>query len=424
MGLKLSKQQTSCFNKYKILVSAYACSPNRGSEPGMGWHFVKGLSQFHEVHVIVEQHKWEKPITEYLEAHPELKENLKFYFIEKHRNKRLRKIWPPSYYWFYKGWQKKVYKLALSLDAKENFDLIHQLNMVGYREPGFLWKINKPFVWGPIGGLENSPWAFLPSLGFKGLLFYSGRNFINFWQRNFLSRPKRAAKRPNNALIAATPSNAEIIKKIWHQDAITICEVGQEKNNIEDIVLRNPDKPLKIVWSGIHTPGKNLPLLLKALHKVSLNYELHVLGQGEMTSSWRNTAKNLDIKNISWYGWIEQPKAIDIMKKGHVFVITSISDLTSTVTLEALSYGLPIICLDHCGFTHVVNEQCGIKIPVNTPDKAAVNIGAALTSLYNDENKRTALSKGALQRAADFNWDNKIKALNTIYDTLVVGDKE
>jgi hypothetical protein len=38
--------------KLKLLISAYACGPNRGSEPGMGWNFVIGLGKFHEVHVI------------------------------------------------------------------------------------------------------------------------------------------------------------------------------------------------------------------------------------------------------------------------------------------------------------------------------------------------------------------------------------
>ena len=52
--------------KLKILISCYACSPYRGSEPGMGWGFVKGISQFHEVHVITEQEKWEEEINKYL----------------------------------------------------------------------------------------------------------------------------------------------------------------------------------------------------------------------------------------------------------------------------------------------------------------------------------------------------------------------
>ena len=90
--------------KLKILVSAYACAPNKGSEPGMGWNFVTGLANFHELHVIVEKRKWEQPILEYLKVYPELKANLRFYFIDKTRNKWLRKLWPPSYYWFYKVW--------------------------------------------------------------------------------------------------------------------------------------------------------------------------------------------------------------------------------------------------------------------------------------------------------------------------------
>ena len=35
--------------------------------------------------------------------------------------------------------------LGLKLDKKENFDIVHQLNMVGYREPGYLWKIDFQF---------------------------------------------------------------------------------------------------------------------------------------------------------------------------------------------------------------------------------------------------------------------------------------
>ena len=56
--------------KLKILVSCYACSPFRGSEPGMGWSFVKGISDFHEVHVLVEQLKWESDIHKYIDENP------------------------------------------------------------------------------------------------------------------------------------------------------------------------------------------------------------------------------------------------------------------------------------------------------------------------------------------------------------------
>jgi glycosyltransferase involved in cell wall biosynthesis len=406
--------------KLKILVSAYACAPNKGSEPGMGWNFVIGLAKFHELHVIVEKRKWQQPIKEYLELHPSLKQKLTFHFIDKKRNKWLRKLWPPSYYWFYKKWQKKAYKLALELDKKENFDLIHQLNMVGYREPGYLWKIRKPFVWGPIGGLENSPWRFLHSLGFKGFLFYAGRNLINLWQRNFLIRPRLAVKRKDTAVISATLDNKLLVKRLWSKDSTLISEVGQELNKRDKINIREKNEALKNIWSGQHTAGKNLNLLLKALKDVNFNFQLHVLGQGDMTSSCKILANLLGIqKQIIWHGWVEKSKAFEVLSNGHVFCITSIKDLTSTVTLEALSFGLPIACLDHCGFSHVVNDSCGIKINVSTPKKAAIDLSKALEKIYTDESLRQSLSQGAFERAKDFSWDSKIDRLNTIYNELL-----
>ena len=149
----------------KILVNCYACSPYKGSEPGMGWNFVKALASLYELHIITES-KFKVDLDRYFTEHPEEMGKFNFYFIRKERHKKLRKIYPPSYYWFYKKWQKKAYKLALELHDKEKFDIIHQLNMVGYREPGYLWKIqNVPFIWGPIGGFNITPWNMLPSMG-------------------------------------------------------------------------------------------------------------------------------------------------------------------------------------------------------------------------------------------------------------------
>lgn len=406
--------------KLKILVSAYACAPNKGSEPGMGWNFVTGLANFHELHVIVEKRKWEQPINDFLEKNPELNDSVTFYFIDKKRNKPLRKIWPPSYYWFYKKWQKEAYKLACQLDKKENFDLIHQLNMVGYREPGYLWKIKKPFVWGPIGGLENSPWRFLPSLGCAGFIFYTGRNILNLWQRRFLSRPKKAAKREMAALISATPNTSKLAKSIWDNESHVICEVGFQNTQKIAFNKRKNGEPLKIVWSGLHIPRKNLSLLLKSLANVNFKFELHILGDGKLNASWKKLAKELRVdESCIWYGWVDKVVADKVYNSAHVFCITSISDLTSTVTLEALSYGLPIICLDHCGFSHVVNENCGIKINVSTPKKASMDFSKALEKIYADENYRQSLSQGAFLRAKDFSWESKINRLNTIYNELL-----
>lgn len=406
--------------KLKILVSCYACSPKRGSEPGMGWSFVSGLSKYYEVHVISEQEKWEKDIQEELSKNKN--ENLKFYFLPKKRAKLLRKIWPPSYYWFYKKWQEKAFSLAKELDAKENFDLIHQLNMVGYREPGFLWKIDKPYVWGPIGGTENIPWKLFSLFSLYGKLFYGFRNIINSYQVKYAKRPELAASKKESVLVAATPDIQKSIKKYWNADSFIIPEIGAPENNIVEITPRRENEPLKIVWTGQHIQRKALHLLLQSLALVdtSVNWELHILGVGSETKAWKKLAQNLKIDtNCIWYGWIDKSKALSVMKNAHVLAITSLYDLTSTVIVEGISLGLPVVTLDHCGFSFVINDTCGIKIPVNNPERIFNDFSKSIEKLYADEEHRFSLAKGALQRAKDFSWDSKIEQLNKVYQKLI-----
>ena len=407
--------------KLKILISCYACSPKRGSEPGMGWSFVYGLSKHHEVHVIVEKEKWQKDIEAFIKENKN--DNLKFYFIYKKRNRFLRKIWPPSYYWFYKIWQKEAYTLAQKLEAQHNFDAIHQLNMVGYREPGFLWKIKKPFIWGPIGGTENVSWKLFSLFNLHGKLFYGGRNLINSYQKNYFKRPRMAASHENSVLIAATPDIKKSINTLWNRDSVVIPEVGAVNMPEIEINKRSSTEPLKIVWSGQHTSGKALHILLKSLALLNsdVKWELHILGVGKETENWKDLSQELKIgNNCIWYGWIEKKEAFQIMKNGHCLAITSLKDLTSSVIIEGISLGLPIVTLDHCGFSFVVNQLCGIKIPVNNLDKIYVNFKNAIEKLYSNEKLRVSLAEGALKRAKEFSWDSKIEQLNSVYQKLVL----
>ena len=38
--------------RHKVLLSAYACEPNKGSEPGVGWNWAKHLAEKYEIYVI------------------------------------------------------------------------------------------------------------------------------------------------------------------------------------------------------------------------------------------------------------------------------------------------------------------------------------------------------------------------------------
>jgi glycosyltransferase involved in cell wall biosynthesis len=404
--------------RLKVLISAYACSPVRGSEPGMGWGFISSLAQFHNLWVITEKEKFQKEVEEGLKSNPELAKHVRFFFIQKERHRTLRKIWPPSYYWFYRSWQKEAFTLAKRLHQEIHFDVVHQLNMVGFREPGYLWRLDTPFVWGPIGGFVQMPMRFFSLLGTYGSLYYVGRNFLNRFQIKTLPRPLKAADRAGAGLIAATSETAKSIQNFWQKDSHIICEVGLPGIKVASFSKRADNESLRLVWSGLHTPGKALPILLKALAVMPnhINWRLDILGEGRETSKWKQLAIKLGIANrCHWHGWIPRNESLKTMQHGHVFIVSSLQDLTSTVILEALALGLPVICLDHCGFADVVTPECGIKIPVTYPQKVIEDMSQAIQRLADNEPLRQQKAAGALNRAAEFSWDNKAKKLSEIY---------
>ncbi|MCP3965750.1 MAG: glycosyltransferase family 4 protein [Lentisphaerae bacterium] len=101
-------------------------------------------------------------------------------------------------------------------------------------------------------------------------------------------------------------------------------------------------------------------------------------------------------------------------------VVTSIKDLTSTVLLEAISCGLPVICLKNCGLSHVIDDSCGIKILAKTPKQIENDIAANIHKLYNNEDLHHKMATGALKRAEEFSWDKKIVELNSIYTESII----
>lgn len=404
----------------KILLSAYACSPYKGSEAGVGWNFIKNISGHHIVHVITEEIEFKRDIEKYLAENPGMNK-VTFHYIPR-KIEYFSRVFPPFFYLFYNNWQKRAFKLALKLEENENFDIIHQLNFVGFREPGYLWKINKPFVWGPVGGMDNTALKLLFNLDLQSFLYYFLRNIMNKLQIMLLLRPKEAANRPNNLLIAATPQTQAYIKKYWNCNSIVMPEVGQEERKIVSLVKRNPGETLQIIWSGQHTSGKALNILLKSLAKLprEIDWSLVVLGDGKKTSSWKRLAKKLNLDHkVTWAGWLPKAIAHEKMMGAHLICITSLKDLTSTVVLEGLSFGLPVVCIDHLGFANVVNDQCGIKIPVLMPDQLTLAFAQAISNLYFNEDLRYKLAQGAASRARDFSWSGKTEHLNQIYNSLL-----
>jgi glycosyltransferase involved in cell wall biosynthesis len=415
----------------RVLVAAYACNPNKGSEEGVGWGWVKALSKHHNLWVLsAEYHR--SDIENAIKVDPNLFKHVNFIFVpQRPWHYKPTRAWiyiensvlKPLMNLAYHLWQKDAYYLAAILHRQVGFELVHQLTYVGFRFPGKLWKLNVPFVWGPIGGLENTPWRFFPELGLKGCIYHTGKNIINTLQKRILSGPKFAFKKASGGgIVAATKSIEGEILRWYGEKSEVVCEIGPPPSIATNHSIRKPGEEVKLSWSGLHVPRKALPLLLKALSNLpsEVNWRLDIMGAGGCTKKWRHLAKTLDVeKRCKWYGHLTRKEALGKVHQSHLFIITSLKDLTSTVLLEALAQGVPVICPDHCGFSDVVTGDCGLKIGIQTPRQFVNDLAAAIEMLADNEEKRRRLAVGALRRIQDYSWEKKAKKINRIYERVV-----
>lgn len=389
----------------------------------MGWNWVNSIACNHEVWVLTAAHQAEDIL-----AMRGLCSNLRFVFVP-HRLwhyapspgwKRIENsIAKPIMNLAYIAWQRDAHAIARELVRNRRFDLVHQLTYVGFRFPGQLWKLGLPFVWGPVGGLENTAWGLLPAMGLGGAAYYAGRNLVNSAQRRWQRSPRRAASAAGPGLIAATDGIARELKSLYGADATVISEVvAPLKLSPSTPRERAPNEPLRIVWSGLLLPGKALNLLLHALAALSadLSIELHILGGGPRLAAWQELAARLGVaQRCVWHGQLPRQAALRTMSAAHVLAITSLKDLTSTVLLEGLALGLPVVCPDHCGFSGVVTPECGIKLPATSVEVLTAGFTAALAQLEADESGRRRLATAALTRAADFSADSLAAKIDAVY---------
>lgn len=399
----------------KVLINAYACSPYMGSEPGMGWNWVSNLAKYCELFIITEEEFRDK-IDAIVPTLPYGK-NMHFYFNPVSPEVR-RMCWNQGdwrFYWHYRKWQKRTLEIAKKICSEQKIDILHQLNMIGYREPGLLWKIEGyKYVWGPVGGMETMPVAYLKEAGIKTVAFNVLKNFINTLQYKYQPNVHKAYNKAD-ALIAATRGCQQIMQHSYKENVYLINETGcYPVEHVKNEVTSNDQ--FNVVWCGKFDFRKRLDLAIKAIAKLKeLNVRLHVAGSGDI-EKYKSLAKKEGIEDkVVFYGQVNHEDINGLMQSSDVFLFTSIMDATSTVVVEALQNQLPVVCFDTCGFGTVVDETIGIKIPLSTPQQSVNDFANALKTLYNDRVLLARLSANCAERMKLFEWDYKAKMMVEIY---------
>jgi glycosyltransferase involved in cell wall biosynthesis len=411
-------------SRSRVLVVAAACHPEVGSEPGLGWSWIREIAKCHDVVAIVGEAKGNRQaITTALERDPSLAASVRFVYIPWFHEPRTRVaslIWQyyqPWYYRKYRDWMDEAYNVALQLCDNEKIDLVHQLTMIGFREPGFPWRITKPLIWGPVGGTQNVPWACLPALGSIEGTRHLARNVINCLQVRYQQRFRRALRKAS-AVFAVDSSTKDALEKFHGRSSLVIAAGLCDPSHPRRRIRRRGEGALRLVFSGQHLSRKGLPFALHALALIpkSAKWTLDVLGSGPMTAKWQRLAYRLGLsRQVVFHGYVPRDTLVSVMNEADVYIFPSLLEGWPTVLGEALSLGMPVLTTDLHGMKDIVTIECGRRVTANRPSRLVAGLKAAICDLIDSPDLLTRLSEGALRRAEELSADNQMPHLMRAY---------
>lgn len=404
-----------------ILINAYACAPNWGSEQGMAWHWITELAKMHNLYVITEG-EWKKEIEEAV-ALLDVKDNIHFYYNPV--SDKIRSMcWNQGdwrFYWYYRKWQKKTLTIARQICSEHRIDIIHQLNMIGFREPGYLWDIyDTHYIWGPVGGMEIVPLKYLSGMPLSKKTKYIVKNMLNHLQIRYSARVCKAIHRAD-IVIAATQGTYNSFVKLHHIKPVYMNEAGCTISEQHTAHNFNKDQ-LDILWVGRFLDTKKLDIAIRTIAKVKdLPVFLHIVGSGSDTENamYQQMADKMGISNnIKWYGKLANKKVQEMMNQMDLFLFTSVLEGTPHVVLEAITNCLPILCIDTCGQGQLVNESIGWKVPLTNPQQNSTDFAAILRHIIINRDEIKQKSDNCKQRQRELSWENKLVTMNKIYQQL------
>jgi glycosyltransferase involved in cell wall biosynthesis len=403
-----------------ILATAYAINPYKGSEDGMGWNFVMQIARFNRVIAITRENN--RPhIEKFMAENPdELYSNVQFLFYDLPLWMRFWKKGSRGAMLYYQMWQWGM--ISFIKNQQLEYDIVHNLNFHNNWTPSFLWKLNKPFVWGPVGHHPLIPAQYLQPYArtykIKDRLTWLVKQY--FWKLS--PSLQRSTLKADHILCMnkAVPGVLKIRNKHSIMPSVATEDLGFTKNKVLGDTFT-------LISAGRLVPLKGFDLTIRSFAAFAKSQELQdqeackliIVGSGPEEVFLKTLSRDLQVeKQVHFISWIERADLLNLFKEASAFIFPS-HEGAGMVVAEALSFGLPVICLDNEGPGQFINPSCGYAIPQGDYNTTVAGLTDAIQDLYSFPEKRTQLSEAARKHfEAFFHWDRRGEQLQKIYAGL------
>jgi glycosyltransferase involved in cell wall biosynthesis len=409
-----------------VLISAYSCGPNKGSEPGIGWNTVWQAAQKHDVWVITRPKN--RVAIEGVLAE-QLLPNVQFYYLDLPHWARLWKKGSRGVHLYFYLWQVAAFFAAKKLSRRIRFDVAHHITFGTYSYPSFLGFLGIPYIWGPVGGGESAPFAFWKTFGWKGFLFEAVRSMAR--KRGEWDPLVRRTAQKAAVAIATTEETATRVRSLGAKETITQSVAALDQTDLRAlrrIPARNSGA-IRIFSAGRLLHWKGFHLGIEAFSRLLLKFpesEYWMIGEGPERRRLENLAKRLGaFPRMKFFGELTRAETLQKMAECDVMLFPSMHDSGGWASVEAMAAGRPVICLDLGGPALQVDETTGYKIPATSPAESIQGIAQSLAALAKDRGLLERMSLASRARVEDqFNWSRVGEAFEELYQEIASGESK
>lgn len=396
-------------SRARVLISAYACEPGKGSEPEVGWRGSRAISDLHDVCVLTRQNNRDVILSQ-LQTRP----SLEFYFFDL----------PGPFVWL-----KRVFRCtlayyvfwhigsAMSVRKKLfNFQVFHHLTFNAFQMPGFWWFSKPAVVLGPLGGGQICPWRLLPF--FRGdflkeafrsvVVLLSGFNPLVFTSFYFAK-----------IILVANRDTEKRLPCFFRHKARRLLETAIDTTRTEP--LPEPEGPsFRFLLLGRLEKRKGGELAIRAFGRIAERIpdaSITIAGSGPDDCFLRSMTDSLGLSDrIFFVGRVEREKLESLFADHHVFLFPSLRDTSGNVVLEAMSFGRPVVALNHQGVAEIATDQTAILVEPGNIDETIDRFGEAMLALASHAEKRRSMGEAGLDRVKTFfSWKRYSVEISKVY---------
>lgn len=409
----------------KILLSVFECNPYAGSDCYIGWAYAVNLAKCHEVFALTRAENREDIERFLSENEVDGKEKLNFYYVER-SGLFAQTLYRMNRYLGFLGsyfvWQYAAYQKAKEICSEYEIDVCHHVSIADFRCAGYLWKCGKPFVYGPVGGGQETPrclWSYVEGHK-KAELFRSFMNMLTIRFPGYKKALQHAAvvysSNDETTEVMASRMKEKDRKKLEQLTELCI----EEKYLIDrEMLPKNMAQTVHIVVSGRLIYRKGVALLLDALKLVGTEvpFVVDIFGDGsERENLARHAEKNGLADKVHFHGKVSYEKMQDCYKAADIYVLPSLRETTGTAVIEAMANKLPVIALNQNGVKHLVEQDAGILVNIQSKEQVLKDFADALKKLIENSELRIRLGENGYQKIREqYTWSRRVDRMTEVY---------